>query len=301
MSKPRITSGRIQVVIGLVLLAALIFQCHRALTAKARQPQTPVAVQEPVRHRPSVAFAAPAPPSPVSEPPEALAARDPMGFLQMAMERYDRTVRDYTCTFTKKELIGGKLTGEQVIDVWFREKPFSVRMEWKRNADKISRVLYVADRWIDEGRQMALVEPAGSIARLFVSCVMRPINGEEAKRSSRRTIDQFGMRNSLALTLKYARLAQEKNLLDLSYKGKGEVDGRPTFIFERRLPYTDEHGIWPDRVLVVHMDQEMLLPVLCLAYADDERKILLGHYEITNVKLNPNLPDSVFTKEGMGF
>ena len=49
------------------------------------------------------------------------------------------------------------------------------------------------------------------------------------------------------------------------------------------------------------MDQEMLLPVLCLAYADDERKILLGHYEITNVKLNPNLPDSVFTKEGMGF
>ncbi len=301
MTRRRITSGRIQVAVGLVLLAGLIIQCQRSLTTKAGKTAPATTVSEPVRPRPSAAFAAPARIKTEGESLEAFAARDPMGFFQMAMDRYDRGVRDYTCTFAKKERVGGKLTANQVMDAWFREKPFSVRLEWKENADKVSRVLYVANRWIEKGQQMAVVEPAGSIAQLFVSYVMRPINGEEARRNSRRTIDQFGMRNSLALTLKYAKRAHEKNILDFSYKGNSEVDGRTTLVFERRLPYTNEDGPWPDRVLVVHLDREMLLPVLCVAYADDEKKVLLGRYQTTNIKLNANLADSVFTKEGMGF
>jgi hypothetical protein len=227
------------------------------------------------------------------------ARRDPMGFIQDALDRYDRSIRDYTCTFTKQELVNGKMSKEQVMQAMFREKPFSVRLKWIKNQDKCSRVLYVADRWVKNNQQMAVAEP-GVIARIFVPYVMRPIDGKDAHKSSRRTIDQFGLRNSLLLTLKYCKIAEKHNILDFKYTGKGKVKGRETLMFERRLPYTGEESKWPDRVLVVNIDKQLLLPTLCTAYADDHKKVLLGKYMISDIKLNVNLADSVFTKQGMG-
>jgi hypothetical protein len=247
-----------------------------------------------------VAYAAPSPDlREVQVPLEVIAAKDPMVFLQNAMDHYDRSVRDYTCTFTKQELIHGEMSSEQMMNAMLREKPFSVRLEWIKNADKAARVLYVADRWVKDGEPMAVVEP-GAIARLFVPYVMRPVHGVDATKSSRKTIDQFGMRNALTLTMKYCLMAREKGILNLKYMGNGKVDNRETLVFERRLPYKGEGGEWPDRVLVVHIDKQYLLPTLCTAYADDDKKVLLGRYMSTGVKLNVNLSDSVFTKEGMG-
>ena len=147
---------------------------------------------------------------------------------------------------------------------------------------------------------MAVVEPAGALLRLIAPSVLMPIHGDAAKKSSRRTIDQFGVRNSLVLALKYAKIAREQGIMDFKYMGNGEVAGQETLVFERRLPYTGDDCPWPDRVLVVHIDKELMLPALCLCYADDEKKVLLGKYLTTDLKINPNLPDSVFTKQGMG-
>ncbi len=299
MIRRHFSNRRMRVLVGLILFGGLVFQCQRALLS-GPSAVTSVAVQGPSRTGPSVAYASIQDRPPVAaESLEQLASRDPIGFLESALDRYDRSVRDYTCTFTKQELVGGEMTSEQVMKAMFREKPFSVRLEWVRNPDKCARVLYVADKWTKEGQQLAVVEP-GAIARLFVPYVMRPIHGADAVKSSRRTIDQFGLRNSLALTLKYCHLAREENVLNFSYLGAGKVDERPTLVFERRLPWKADSEKWPDRVLVVHLDRELLLPTLCQAYADDNREVLLGKYMITDVKLNPNLPDSVFTKEGMG-
>src|SRR5207247_1219755 len=135
-----------------------------------------------------------------------------LAFLEEAADRYDRSIRDYTCVFTKQELIHGQMSEEQVMKAMLREKPFSVRLEWLKNQDKAARVLFVADRWMKDGEPMAVVEP-GAIARLFVPYVMRPVHGEDATKASRRTIDQFGLRNSLGLTLKYCLLAKEKGIL----------------------------------------------------------------------------------------
>ncbi len=300
MLRKQFTPRRIRVGMGVLVLAGLFFPCQYLLTSRAENAASPVVVQGPQKPNKTMAFAAPLHDKLVIDAsPEALAGKDPMGFLQSALDRYDRSVRDYTCTFTKKELIGGEMSQEQVIKAMFREKPLSVRLEWIKNEDKCARVLYVADRWIKDGQQMAVIEP-GAIARLFVPYVMRAVHGPDAEKSSRRTIDQFGLRSSLALTLKYCKLAKEKDILKLSYMGNGKVDDRATLVFERRLPYESEGGAWPDRVLVVHLDKELLLPTLCTAYADDEKKVLLGRYMLTDIKINANLADSVFTKEGMG-
>lgn len=283
--------------VGAVLLGGLLLHLQESLSRRSPAPAAATVV---VKNPANAAFASVAPSGVLAgESLEDRAARDPLQFFDDAIERYDRTVRDYTCVFTKQERIGGKLGPEQVTNAMFREKPFSVRLEWVKNADKCDRVLYVADRWVENNQQMAVVEP-GALARLFVSHVMRPIHGKDALKSSRRTVDQFGLRNAMVLAAKYARLSRERGILDFSYKGKGEVDGRETLVFERRLPYTGEGGEWPDRALVVHIDKEMLVPTLCLCYADDQQQVLLGKYMSTNIRLNVNLPDSTFTKEGMG-
>lgn len=282
-----------------MLAAGLLFQCYQAFLRQSDlEPRTRIV--GPVRSNPNVAFAMPTADTPRhSLTLEDLAGEDPLRFFKLLLERYDQRVRDYACTFTKQELVGGVMTAEQVIDVHFREKPFSVLFKWVKNEDKCSRVLYVEDRWVKDDKQMALVEP-GVIARLFVPYVMRQIDGKDAYKSSRRTIDQFGLRNSLALVIQYCDLAQSRGLLDFVYLGNGEVDGRPTLVFERHLPYTGEGCEWPDRVLVVHIDRDLEVPVLALAYADDAKTQLLGKYLTTDIRLNVNLPDSVFTKAGMG-
>ena len=46
--------------------------------------------------------------------------------------------------------------------------------------------------------------------------------------------------------------------------------------------------------MVLHLDQEWLLPTAVYCYADHEGKELLGSYVFTNVRLNTGLGDADF-------
>lgn len=233
------------------------------------------------------------------DPFVATARSDSVGVFRAALERYERSVHDYTCTFEKQELVGGSLTADQVTQVKFREHPFSVNMRWTKNENQARRAVYVEGWWTGEqGEKLVAVEPAGFMARLFVDDLLRPIDGPEATRAARRRIDQFGFANSLRLILKYCDLSANRGELDVRYLGEGTLGGRPTYVFERRLQYTGDHGLYPDRLLVVHLDQEYLLPTCCIAYADEAGTKLLGRYVITDVKFNVGLTDRDFARKG---
>jgi hypothetical protein len=190
------------------------------------------------------------------------------------------------------------MTANQVMRVKFREQPFSVNMLWTKNEDRARRAIYVQGRWTNaRGESLAAVEPAGFIARMFVDDVLRAIDGPEAERAARRRIDQFGFANSLRLILKYCDLSASRNELDVRYVRTGMVGGRPTYLFERRLPYTGEQGLYPDGLLLVHLDQEYLLPTRCVAYADEGGTQLLGRYTITNIRFNVGLTDRDFARK----
>jgi len=249
---------------------------------------------------PAVAYSEPAPLKPTSY--AELVQTDPLALLRTALERYEDSVSDYTCLFTKQERINGRLGPEQQIRVRFRETPFSVLMEWVKNPGKARRVLYVEGRWEDaEGHKLAKVEPQGAIARMLVRSVARPIDGPDARAASRKTIDHFGFANVLRLIIKYAELAVDTGQGSLVYLGEGQIDGRATWILRRTLPYTHEGGPWPDCVLLVHIDQERLLPVACYAYADDDQQVLLGKYIFTDVQLNVGLSEADFDPQATGF
>lgn len=231
-----------------------------------------------------------------------LAKSDPMGLLSAAMQRYQNSISDYTCTFTKQERIKGTLGQEQQIDVRFREMPFSVLMTWTHNPDQAKRVLYVQDMWTnDEGQPMAKIEPQSAIARMLVKSVTLPINSASAKAASRRTIDNFGFGNALKLIIDLAQAAIQTGQGSFTYQGEDSLKGRKTWTFKRTLPYVADGGQWPDRVLIVQIDQEWLLPLECQTYADDAQLTMLAKYTFDNVHLNTGLTEKDFSADANGF
>ena len=276
---------------GMCLAAAFGIRCHSLLSADNRPTPVPVidtvAVAQPeltiadVRESMEVAI-------------DRMAREEPIKVLREAERRYRQSVMGYTCTFYKQELIDGKLTQRQEVQVKYREDPKSVYMHWTKNAGKARRVIYIEDKWTKDGLPAALCQPEGGIARLLVSKILMPINGPDAKAASRRTIDQFGFANALDLILKYSLMANKEGALKLELTGEGTVDDRPTYVFERRVPYTDENGKYPDRVLVYHLDKQTLMPVSCESYADLAKKQLLGRYQYANIRLDVALTDTDF-------
>jgi hypothetical protein len=226
----------------------------------------------------------------------ALAQRDPVALIQLGHERFEREVHDYRCVLLKQELLSDGLSPIQEIEVRVRQTPRAIFMLWQQNATKVKRALFKEDpQFVDkQGRPMARVEPAGAVVRLFCTDIFMPIKGEQAQQTSRRTIDECGFAASFDLAERYAQIAREDGVLDVCFSGIGEVDGRPTFVITRRLPYTGDNGVYPDAKMVLHLDEERLLPVAIESYANQEGTKLLGRYVFTKVELNPGLTESDF-------
>lgn len=228
-----------------------------------------------------------------------LIRRDPLAALEQAQIELVSKVRDYTCTFIKQELLDSGLSQEQTIATSFRAEPYSVVMHWLKNPGKAERVIYVKGKWIDAGankpeeRDLAVCQP-GAIARVFVKSLKQPIRGSMAREASRRFIDEFGFWQSLNLLTKYSQLAKDRGELTLVFRGESMFDGRPTYVLERRLPYTGENGTYPDRVATIHIDKQWRVPVSVRCYADDAKKQLLGRYEYSNVTFDVGLTDKTF-------
>jgi len=225
-----------------------------------------------------------------------LVERDPAAVVRMGIERYDREIREYRCVLLKQERLAGGLTPVQEVEVRFRQSPQTVYMLWRTNADQAKRALFIDDgRNVDqEGHKLARVEPAGAIVRLLVKDVYMPIDGPEARKASRRTINECGFRSTFDLLERYNAVAAEHGVLDFKYAGIGVVDGRPTYVIVRTLPRGGDGDLYPDARMVLHLDQEWLLPVAVYSYADHEEKELLGSYVFTKVELNPGFGEDAF-------
>lgn len=292
--KKTFNPGLARMGMGLMLCAALAVQCRQSSSAAKLHTGPAQAVA--VEHAPVAA------PVAVGETEtERLARNDPLAFLKKCLADYDRGVTDYHVTFTKQERLRGELVPEQVTEVRFRESPFSVDMTWTQNPSRAARVLYVQGARLDKsGREMALVKPAGILGGIGIK-VQSNIRGRDAEIESRRFIDQFGFRNTLDLIIRYCERARAAGELSLAFAGEGAVDGRPTFIFERRLPYTGNDEVYPDRLLIAHIDKEWLVPTACFSYSDDHGQDLLGKYLLTDARFNVGYSAADFDPDHIKF
>jgi len=224
------------------------------------------------------------------------AAADPLAFLKMCHEHYRSTVRDYRCTFQirERESPAGELGPQQEIEVRFRENPYSVDMRWVKNPVRAKRVNYVAGRWQRGGRELAMIYPSGVVALLTPAGVKLDIHSPEVRESSRRPVDDFGFRRTLELIIANCGKAASDPAYDLRYIGEDKLDGRPSIVLRRLLPYTGPDGPYPDRMLRIYIDREWLVPTGCYAFADDQGRESIGTYVTTDIEMNVGLTDDDF-------
>ncbi len=229
----------------------------------------------------AVVFAAPA-----LNDPEALrqlAEEDPLELISLARARGATQVRDYSCVFSKVERVRGKMQPQSTYRVKYRDAPRTVYMEAVEEQPRVRRILYEAGRHVDrKGRELMTVEPGGW-QRMLVSEAEIPIKDKRVLKTNRTTIDQFGFHNVLERFWSISQEARVRGALDIRYAGQGVVDGRPTFIVARNVPLSKDFVY---ARVVMHLDQEWLMPVAVDCYADHAEKNLLGSYRSTDVRFN---------------
>ena len=218
-----------------------------------------------------------------------LAKTDHIELLNWALENYRRQVRDYRGFLYKQERINGKLKPIEKIAISFMEEPFSLLMQWDKSSGVIDKLLYVEGQNDDK----MVVHPTGLLA--WIKSVKRDPRSEQARRSSRRTCDQFGFRRTMLSLLEVYRQAEDQGDLAIGYVGPTQIGGRQCIALERLLPAKDEY---PCGRMVVEFDLEYLLPTSITSY--DWQGNLLSRYVYTELQFNTGLTGSAFDTKANG-
>ncbi len=233
-------------------------------------------------------------PLPTEAQMKRLAETDPVAFLEACIHRYERDVKGYTCVLHKQERLSGKLQPSEVIDIQVREDPFSVLMDWREGTRLVQKTLYVKG----ENNDKVLVKPHGFLA--IAGVVERDANGEDARKSSRVPISEFGIEIGTLHTLEGWKKAEAQNALHVEYQGEmkvKEAGGRLCWKLHRthfKAP-EDIDGVTD---LTIYVDKETWLQVgSTLKGADGQ---LLAEYFFSDVELNPKFKPGTFTREAIG-
>ncbi len=219
-----------------------------------------------------------------------LASDDPVAFLENCVRRYDRDVKSYNATLSKQERIDDTLYPPEVLQVRFREHPFSVWLHWLQGERKAKTVLYVQDA----NDNKILVHPGGLAGRLLFGKPLRlDVNSSLARGSGRYPLDQFGIEKGTLRTLAGWVAAQKQGTLHVEYLGKKKIEdvgGRLCWCFHRTYVQPDPVSKAAD--LTLYVDCKNWLQVGSIIKDKDGK--LIGVYDFKDVQLNPTFAPGQF-------
>jgi hypothetical protein len=223
---------------------------------------------------------------------EDLANKKPIAFLKYCIRRYDYTVSGYELTLKKQERVGEKLQPTETIAVKFREEPFSVLFEWVKGERLAKKTLFVRG----ENNNKLLVKPAGLGA--VIGIVSRDPEGDDAKKSGRYPLTEFGIKIGSLRTLAACEAARKNGTLKMEYAGLKkikEAGDRECYILKRpHYAKPEEDGICS---ATFYFDKETWLQVgSTLKNADGD---LIAEYWFTDIKRNPEFKPDTFTKNAL--
>jgi len=217
----------------------------------------------------------------------ALAQTDHIALLKWSMLKYQERIRDYSGTLYRRERIDKKLYPQQKISVKFKERPFSLVMDWQKNAGRIDKLLYVENK---KQNNKMIVHPTGFFS--WIKSVQRDPRCKDARKSSRGTCDEFGFYRNMGKILRVYEMAARKNELTTRYLGDTLVGERDCIAIERRLP---RRACYPSGRLVIAFDKEYLVPTSITSY--DWQGKLLSEYIYEDIQFNLGLSANKFTKK----
>lgn len=190
------------------------------------------------------------------------------------------SISDYTCLFTREELVGGK-TYRQANIIYKFKKPFSVYMKWTEGAEKGIEVIYPNPK-----RSGRLIAHPGHFNIINLS--LDPL-GNLAMRHSRHSILESPIGYVIGLIKKNYETSKKNAEGVVTYAGEEMIEGRKTRLFRAEFP--QKEGYYGHRIQI-NFDEELLLPLRIVVYGWDDR--LLEKYDYSQLKLNTGLTEADF-------
>jgi len=219
-------------------------------------------------------------------------ARDPLASLLADARTGYARLRDYTCTFTRQDRVGGVLSAEQVAELKVRVQPLGIVIRIARPESLAGQEMVYAERTGPVSKMK--MKPAGSNDYRILS-----IDDPKVLAVSRRPITQQGMNAILDTLSEVVRREKALNNPVEVYSSDYLFAGRPVTRYEifTRRPHT--HRTFYRAVICV--DKEMKLPVRYEAY-DQPRSggpslgDLMEVYSYSDIRSNVGLGDSTFSR-----
>jgi hypothetical protein len=223
---------------------------------------------------------------------ERLARTNPIAFLEHCLRRYEREIKGYQVIMHKHERIKGKMLRPEVVAVSFREKPYSVLMDWQKGVIKARRTLFVKG----ENKDKLLVRPTG-LASLVGVVSLDPL-GADVKASTRYPPTEFGIKIAMERTLASWHNAHKRGKLKMTYLGEKrlkQAGNRLCWVIKRTdYEMPEEDGITE---ATFYFDKENWLQIgTILKDADDK---LIGEYYFRDIKVNPKFNRDTFTRKSL--
>lgn len=275
----RPTNRHVRILVGLLLAGLFAIQCTR--TEAFKESAGVVAVDgKAVGKTPTDSLST----------IDRLAKSDHIALLEMCLKNYQANYYDYTCTFTKQEVIQGAARAQQEMAVKFMGKPFSVAMAWQKNPPAGDRMVYVEGRY---NNQM-LVRPTSALARMVVPSALRAPDDSEAMKVTLRPVNMFGFERSLGSLLDIYRIAKKSGELREEFGDYAQVNGRKTVVLVRYLPDKPCYVTAACKT-VIFIDTDYLVPLRIEGY--DAAGKPTSVYNFSAVKFNVGLTKADFTPE----
>jgi hypothetical protein len=261
-------------VLGLVLLGA-------GQPPISAPPSAPPTAPQPMD--PSTTNVVESPSSPMDEP---------VRLIHEAQKAY-QSIRDYTCLLVKRERVNGVLPPETVMDMKVRTQPFSVYLKWIQPRNEAGQeVCYVAGR--NDGKMR--VHPKGVLGS-FAGFVSLDINDPRVRQTSRRSITEAGIGNTIERFVRAWETERRDNLTTQVHIGEYEYNHRRCVRVETIHP-NNANGHFLYYRDVIYFDKETHLPIR-LEFYDWPRQTgdagqMVEMYSFANMRINVGLGEEVF-------
>lgn len=213
-----------------------------------------------------------------------------VAWLEDAIRQMDANVRDYSCTFKKRELVDNKLSDQQSMFVKMRMQPFSVYFYFLDQSVQGQEALYVAGK--NNGNLLA--HPTG-IKQALVGTLSLAPNDPQAMDGNRYPITDFGMRRLAERFLERSKYEMQFGECNVRIV-EARIDGRVCTCVETVHPV--KRAEFRYNVSRLYIDNELNLPIRCEGYDWPERAgdqpQLIEEYTYTSLKLNQGFTDMDF-------
>jgi hypothetical protein len=223
------------------------------------------------------------------------AAETPIGRALRAIDecqaRYD-AVRDYICTFTKRERVNGRLTAPHVMSMKARTRPRSIYFKFRQPRHCAGREAIYIDG-CNDGKVLA--HDVG-LGRLIAGTLCLDPDGPRAMEDNRHPITHAGIGPLLeTLEERWSKELDPSESL-VEFRDAEAVGPRPCTLIETTHPRELPHFLFYK--VKVYIDRELGLPIRFEAFdwpdSPGAEPNLVEEYTYTDLKLNVGLGDVDF-------